>query len=160
LLERPRNIIILIILWSSLSLIFLLWASWSLSTVLDIPEWINEVPSSIHGPFSQIVPIIHFGYLMSTIFFFVFSAVFIIISYGTFKNDSWVWTTSLILTTIFLAVFALMLASFIINVLIFRDDFSIEGLTTVIITLLIDLGIIFYLTRPKTKLYFGYLSKK
>ena len=60
----------------------------------------------------------------------------------------------LILSTIFLVIFALMLASFIINVLIFKDEFSIIGLVSVIITFLADLGVVFYLTRPGTKTYF------
>jgi hypothetical protein len=74
--------------------------------------------------------------------------------YGTYRGDSWVWTTGIIISTIFLAVFGLMLASFMINAVIFRSEFSVAGLVTVVLSLLIDLGIIFYLTRPKTKLFF------
>jgi len=151
---------ILIFLWLLLSVIFLYWAGWSLATVLDVPSWTQEVTEDIQSAFAQIVPILHFGFLLSTIVFFVFSAVFIIFSYGTFKKELWVWTTGLIISTIFLAVFALMLASFIVNVMIFRDYFSIVGLVTVIMSLLIDLGVIFFLTRPKTRLYFGLSPEK
>jgi hypothetical protein len=50
-----------------------------------------------------------------------------------------------------------MLASFIINTVVFLESaptFSVWGLITTIINFIIDLGIIFFLTRPKTKLYF------
>jgi hypothetical protein len=60
----------------------------------------------------------------------------------------------LILSTIFLAIFSLMLASFIINVLVYFSRFSVFGLITTILTFIVDLGIIFFLTRPKNKLYF------
>ena len=84
----------------------------------------------------------------------VFSSVFLVITYGTLKRDHWVWSTGLILSTIFLAVFGLMLTAFIINALVFFDQFSVTGLITTIITFMIDLGIVFFLTRPKTKEYF------
>jgi hypothetical protein len=95
---------------------------------------------------------------MSTIAWFVFSAIFIIFAYGTFKKESWVWTTGIIICTIFLAIFALMLATFIVNSLMFRDIFSLLGLITVILAFIVDLGVIFYLTRPVTKIYFDQIS--
>ena len=143
--EKPRSIYILTFLWLSLAGIFTLWGAYSLSLVVQIPAW-REL--------GNLLSVIHFGYLMSTISWFVFSSLFIIIAYGTFRKDGWVWTTGLIISTIFLAMFALMLASFMINALMFFDFFSVVGLVTVILTFIIDLGIIFYLTRPVTKLYF------
>ncbi len=151
LIDKPKNIIILAFLWVLLSAMFILWGSYSFSILIQIPTW-NEIAS-----FKVLVSIIHFGYTMSTIIWLVFSSIFIIIAYGVLKADSWVWTTSLIISTIFLAIFSLMLASFIINALIFlksAPDFSVWGLITTILNFIIDLGIIFFLTRPKTKLYF------
>jgi len=147
--DRPRVIYYLIILWLILSTIFILLGAYSLTYLLQVPEWGVENPELI-----DFVPIIHFGYLMSTIIWFVFSSVFLFIAYGTFRKDRWVWTTGLILTTIFLAIFGLMLAAFIINALMFFDQFSVLGLIVVVLSLITDLGLVFFLTRPRTKEYF------
>ena len=143
--ERPRIIYMLILLWLCLSTIFALWGGYSLTILVQIPNW--------HDLGSLLYPV-HFGYLISGIVWFVFSSIFVIFSYGTFKKESWVYTTGIIISTIFLVIFALMLASFMINALMFRDFFSITGLVTVVLTFLIDLGIVFFLTRPNSKHYF------
>lgn len=155
-IDRPRTIIVLILLWLLIAGAFLFYGIVTLSTVIDVPEWIAEAPDvgGFQEKFEKIVPIIHFGFLMSTIIFLVFSSVFIIFAYGTYKKDQWVWTTGLIISTIFFAIFSLMLAGFMVNVMMFKDDFSISGLVAIILLFLTDLGIIFYLTRPATKLYF------
>jgi VIT1/CCC1 family predicted Fe2+/Mn2+ transporter len=129
---------------------FLVWGGYSLGVLINMPNWTYP-----NAPYvEEILPQIHFGYTMSAIVWLVFSSIFVIIAYATLKPDKWVWTTSLIISTIFLAIFGLMLASFIINVLTYFSEFSVLGLVTTIITFIIDLGIIFFLTRPKNKLYF------
>lgn len=143
--EKPKNIYILILLWLALSAIFVMWGGFSLVIVLQIPSW-HEL-----GP---LLPQLHFGYLISAIVWFVFSSLFILFAYGTLRGDSWVWTTGIIISTIFLAIFGLMLAAFMVNAVMFLDWFSVAGLVTVVLSFLTDLGIIFYLTRPATKLYF------
>jgi uncharacterized protein YacL len=143
--KRPKSVLFLVLLWLSLSAIFILWGVYSLIILLQTPSW--QELQFLLAP-------VHFGYLMSTIVWFVFSSIFVIFSYGTFKKDMWVWTTGLIFSTIFLVIFALMLATFMINALMFRDFFSIAGLVTVVLTFIIDLGIVFFLTRPDTKFYF------
>ena len=155
--DRPKVIYILIILWLVLSSVFIALGGYSLASVIDVPNWSADVPDcdpDFKESFKTIIPIIHFGYLMSGIIWFVFSSVFLVIAYGTFRKDHWVWTTSLIFSTIFLAVFALMLTAFIINALRFFDQFSVLGLVTVFLLFITDLGVIFYLTRPVTKQYF------
>jgi len=156
LIDRPRVIIVLMLLWLLMAGAFIFYGIYSLSVVIDVPEWVAEAPDvgDFQEKFEKIVPIIHFGFLMSTIIFFVFSSVFIIFAYGTYKKDQRVWSTGLIISTIFIVIFSLMLAGFIVNVMMFKDDFSISGLVSVIILFLTDLSIIFYLTRPGTKLYF------
>jgi hypothetical protein len=149
LIGKTKSIIILILLWLSLSVIFAFWGSYSLSLLLDVPSWPNDLPE-----IATILPIIHFGVTISTIVWFVFAGFFIVFSYGTFKKDHWVWTTGIIFSTIFLVVFSLMLASFIINALLFLSEFSVLGLVTVVLAFIADLGIIFYLTRPATRMYF------
>jgi len=148
LIERPKQIIILILLWLLLSAMFLIWGGYSLSVLINMTSW--TYPDYV----DTIMPMIHFGYTMSAIVWLVFSSIFVVIAYGTFNPEKWVWTTSLILSTIFLAIFSLMLASFIINVLVYFSRFSVFGLITTILTFIVDLGIIFFLTRPKNKLYF------
>lgn len=143
--KRPLTIYILILLWLTLSIMFVLWGIFSLSVVIEVPGW-----SSL----KTLQPQLYFAYLIATIIWFVFSSIFIIFAYGAFRGDSWTWSTGLIISTIFLAVFGLMLASFIVTAIIFLDWFSVTGLITVVLSLLADLGIVYFLTRPIDKDYF------
>jgi hypothetical protein len=136
-----------------MSFIFTLWGGYSLVLVLQIPSWQGELGIVLTAP-------LHFGYLTSTIVWFVFSAVFIIFAYGTFKGDAWVWSTGLIITTIFLIVLGLMLVSLMINAILFLDLFSVAGLITVVLAFIGDLAIVYYLTRPAAKIYFESIVKK
>ena len=152
--NRPKTVVALIILWLVLAGLFMIWGGYSFNIVLEVPTWLDELPAELESDFELLTPILHFGYLVSTIIWLVFSAVFIIFSYGTFKKDHRVWTSGLIVSTIFLAIFSLMLASFIVNLALFKDDFSIWGLITSIMVFITDLGVIFFITRPMTKVYF------
>ena len=143
--KRPLTIYILILLWLTLSIMFVLWGIFSLSVVIEVPRWLS---------LRTLQPQVYFGYLISTIIWFVFSSMFLIFAYGTFRGDSWTWSTGLIFSTIFLAVFSLMLAAFIVTALAFLDWFSVSGLITVVLSLLADLGIVYFLTRPIDKEYF------
>jgi hypothetical protein len=143
--KRPIIVYLMVLLWLALSVIFVLWGSFSLTIVLQIPEWIT---------LGALQPQLYVGYLLSTIIWFLFSSLFLIFAYGTFRGDNWVWSTSLIISTIFLVAFSLMLAAFMVNALTFYDWFSIMGLVTVVLAFIIDLGVIFFLTRPLSKLYF------
>ena len=143
--EKPKLVYTLVLLWIALSAIFVIWGGYSLTIVIDLPNWsLNEI----------LISILYFGYTLSTIIWFVFSSLFIIFAYGTFRGESWVWTTGVILTTIFLAVFGLMLASFMVTAVVCPNIFSLMGLETTILAFLIDLGIVFHLTRPVVKIYF------
>ena len=142
---RPRIVYSLIALWFASSSIFIIWGAFSLIILTQIPTWTGL------GVF---IPQLYFGYLISTIVWFVFSALFIIFAYATFRGDLWAWTTGVIISTIFLVVFGIMLAAFMVNAILFRDWFSIFGLVTVLLSFLTDLGIVFHLTRPVVKLYF------
>ena len=150
--KKPRSIYILTLLWLALAALFTLWAGYAVSIMIQIPGWEDDLTRPI-------VSVLNFGYLMAAIAWFVFSAIFTIFAYGTFKKETWVWTTGIIISTIFLAIFALMIASFMVNSIIYRTVFSVLGLVTVVLALIIDLGIIFYLTRPRTKIYFDQLPE-
>ncbi len=149
--ERPRTIYFLVLLWLGLSGIFVLWGIYSLIIMIQIPEW-TELGALIYP--------VHFGYLISTIVWFVFSSLFIIFSYATFRADTWAWTTGIIISTIFLIIFGLMLAAFMVNAILFLDWFSVAGLITVVLSFLTDIGIVIYLTRPVTKLYFAKIKSE
>jgi len=144
---KPRSIYILILLWLLLCTIFFAWGTYSLLLLLDVTSWQDKLPAVL-------VAMLYFGFLLSTIVWFVFSFLFIIFAYGSFLGKEWVWTTGIIITTIWLAVFALMMASFMLTAWFIPDRFSIGGLSTVVLSMLIDLGIVFYLTRPIVKIHF------
>jgi hypothetical protein len=154
LIERPRSIIILIILWLLLASIYIILAQYSATLVLDIPAWQFE------GLHQDVVSMLFFGSLMSTITWFVFAGMFILFAYGTYKADNWIWTTGIIIITTFLAVFGLMITSFIITVWLLPTNFSTQGLSIIVILTFIDLGIIYQLTRPKIRLYFNVAGRK
>jgi len=147
--EKPKTVYVLVLLWLSLSAIFISWGWYSLIFIIKIqsPEWKQWL--------SELTPQVHLGYLISTIVWFVFSALFIVFAYVTIKKDHWVWTSGLIISTIFLVVFGLMLGAFMVNAVVYLDWFSVTGLITVVLTFIIDIGIVFFLTRPDIKLYFG-----
>lgn len=145
--KRPNFVYILIILWLLLSAIFIAWASYSIDFVLNIPGWETT-------RLTEIYPILYFGNLISMISWLVFASLFFLFSYGTLKGKSWVWTAGIIISTIFIVIFGLMLASFMVTVILFQGFFTIAGLNSVIISFLIDLGVIYCLTRPIVKIYF------
>ena len=152
--EKPRFMLYtLTILWLLMSLMFVIWGYYSLTLVLEIPSW---PPTSL----SALYPLLFFGYLLSMIVWFVFASLFIVFSYGTLKEKSWVWTSGIIISTIFILVFSLMLASFMATAILFLDYFSVAGLVSVVITLMIDLGIVYFLTRPKIEILFETNVKK
>ena len=104
--EKPKiTLNILVILWLLMSLMFVIWGMYSLDLVLKIPSW---PPTDL----STLYPLLFFGYLLSMIVWFVFACLFLVFSYGTLKGKSWVWTSGIIISTIFILVFGLMLASF------------------------------------------------
>ena len=151
--KRPKVVYYLTLLWVALSSIFVLWGGFSLVVLMQIEGWSGEL--------GQLTPQVFFGYLISTIVWFVFSSVFIIFAYATFRGDSWSWTTGLIISTIFVIIFGFMLASFIVTSILFLGNwFGVYGLITVVLSFLTDLGIIFLITRPITKLYFAADSSK
>ena len=145
--EKPKFLYLLVLLWPLLSLIFYAWGVFSASYVASIPNW------SFSESEKTVIQMLFFGTLLSTIAWFVFGSLFFVFSYATLKGKTWVWTSGIILSTIFLAIFGLMLGSFMATALVFLDFFPVAGLSTVVIAFLIDLGIIYALTRPPVKAY-------
>jgi len=148
--DRPKTVYIIILLWLALSAIFITWGGYSYTFVIKIPQWEKDL--------GTLIPPLHFGYLLSTIVWFIFSSLFILFAYGTFKRDSWAWTTGVIISTVFIVIFAFMLAALMVNAVLFFDIFSVSGLVSVILSFLANLGIVFFLTRPITKIYFNKIN--
>jgi hypothetical protein len=146
--KRPRLVYALVLLWLLLSGIFIFWGVFSLIFVSLVPGWPR---SSLF----LIDPMFYFGAFLSTITWFFFSCLLFIFSYGTFRKKSWAWTSGIIISSIFIILLGLMLTAFIVTAIIFPNLFSVVGLTGVTLALLIDLGIIFCITRPAVKIYFG-----
>ena len=104
--NRPKSVYFIILLWLALSAIFIIWGGYSITFVLRIPHW---------SDLGTLIPPLHFGYLLATIVWFIFSSLFIIFAYGTFRKDSWAWTTGVIISTVFIVIFAFMLAALMVN---------------------------------------------
>ena len=147
-------IYLLIILWVLLAGLFLLWGSFSLGFVVQIPGGPDPIPTWEESELSILYPMLYFGTLLSTVTWFVFSSLFVFFSYGTFRGKKSVWNSGIILSTIFIFILGFMLASLMATILIFLNQFSVLGVVTVIIAFLIDIAIVFCLTRPNSKIYF------
>jgi hypothetical protein len=150
--SKPKIIYYIILLWLALSSIFVLWGSFSFGILVQIEGWTKDLRA--------LTPQVFFGYLISTIVWFVFSSVFVIFAYATYRGENWCWTTGLIISTIFIIIFGFMLAAFMVTSVKFLDWFTVYGLITVVLSFLTDLGIIFLITRPTTKLYFATSNSK
>jgi len=148
--KRPIAVNILILLWLLLALIFISLGLYSANNSINIPDW------NLHPTVSSML---FFGTLLVTIVWLVFAILFIIFAYGVLKKFVWVWTTGLIISTIFLVVFSLMLVSLMVTALVVPTSFATEALIITIISIFTDLGIIYHLTRPKTRLYFDVVKK-
>jgi len=146
--KKPGLVYALVILWLLLSGIFIAWGGFSLIFVSLVPNW---PPSKLF----VIDPMFYFGAFLSTITWFFFSCVLFVFSYGTLKKKRWAWRGGIIVSTIFVILLGLMLAAFIVTAIMFPNLFSVAGLSGVMLALLIDLGIIFCITRPSVKLHFG-----
>jgi hypothetical protein len=147
---------LLIGLWLLLGGLFLAWGIFSIGFVVQIPGGPEPIPDwGEDSAFSTLYPLLYFGTLLSTISWFVFASVFAFFAYGAFKGKKPVWSAGIILSTIFIVILGLMLASLMATILIFLNYFSVLGLITVVNAFLINLAIVFCLTRPDTKIYFN-----
>ncbi len=152
--KKPKIIFLLIGLWLLLAGLFIAWGTFSLGYVVQLPGGIEPIPIWEKSKFSVLYPMLYFGTLLSTVTWFVFASVFVFFSYGTFKRKKSTWSAGIIFSTIFIAIIGLMLASLMATALVFLNYFSLLGLITAIIAFLIDLALVFCLTRSTTKVYF------
>ena len=143
--DKPKLLYLLITMWIMFGLIFIYLGYASLTVVLYILGTSEQ---------SGWEPIVFFGTFMATITMMVFGSIFLIFSYGTYKGKSWIWNAGIIISTIFIVIFSFMLASLMITVLLFTTSDLVLILVVSMIAFLVDLGIIFLVTRPNIKAYF------
>jgi len=146
--DKPKILYLLVTLWALLGLTFIILGAYSLELLIYMTskEYVTTSWDAM----------LFFGMVFITIAFLIFGSIFEIFSVETFKGKAWAWNAGIIISTIFIVIFSFMLASIMLTALQFRDNFTIQTLEASIISFLIDLGIIFLITRPAIK---EYLSK-
>jgi len=149
-LNKPKYLISLVLLWILFGTIFLYLGLSSLTLTMWIfsPEY-----DALIMP-SWVTPMIFFMTFTETITLLVFGCIFAFFAYETYHCKSWVWNAGIIVSTIFIVIFSFLLASLMITALLFTDEFSVQTLITIMLTFLVDLGIIFVITRPNIKSIF------
>ena len=142
---KPRTLYLLIALWALLGTIFIILGVYSLQLLMSILSTGN-----FEAEWSAML---FFEMFFLTTSLLIFGGIFLIFSYETFKVKSWVWNAGIIISTIFIVIFSFMLASTTLTALIYKNEFAIQTLVSVMISLFVDIGIVFLITRPSVKVY-------
>lgn len=143
--DKPKILYLLVGLWALLALTFIILGLYSL-------ELLVYMISPKYAP-TDWDAMLFFGMVFITTVFLIFGIIFAIFASETYKGKAWVWNAGVIISTIFIVIFSFMLASIMLTALQFRDNFTIQTLEASVISFLIDLGIIFLITRPAIKEY-------
>jgi len=142
--KKPSLLYSLSTLWALLGLLFIYLGYYSLQLAIIV--------LSSEAEFNGWSSMLFFGFFFLTTALLVFGAIFFIFTYETLKLKSWVWDAGIIISTIFLVIFSFMLSSSMITALLFPSAyFTVNVLIMIILVFLIDLGIIFLITRPNIK---------
>jgi hypothetical protein len=150
-LEKPKYLTALVLLWAILGIMFIILGLLSLNLTI----WIFSAEYTDLGLPNWATSMIFFMTFTETTTLLVFGSIFLVFSYETYKVKSWAWNAGLIISTIFLVIFSFLLASLMITTLIFPyNEFTVPALIEIMVIFLVDLGIIFLLTRPAIKIYF------
>ena len=145
---RPRSLYLSVILFILLAVIFGYWGYFAIDTLIQLPSLTGDLPL-------KIISSLYWFYLIGTLIWIGNAGLSSILAYGLFKRLNWAYTTALIFTTLVIAALTIMLIGFMVGLVKFQDMFSIIGIVTNIIALLIDLIIVFLITRPSMKLFFA-----
>ena len=143
--DKPNLIYLGSLAWIIFGIEFLVIGFFS----MDMVQFILSPESG----YSDWYPMIFFGYFLILTTLFVFGVIFVIFGVEFLRGKSWAWSAGVLISTIFLVIFGFMLGSLMITALLFMDPFSIPTLVLMMITLLIDLGVLFLTTRPKVKIF-------
>ena len=143
--DKPKILYLLVTLWALLGLTFIILGLYSLELLIYMTS--SEYVATSWDA------MLFFGMVFIATAFLIFGSIFVIFSIETYKAKAWAWNAGIIISTIFIVIFSFMLASIMLTALEFRDNFTIQTLEASIISFLIDLGIIFLITRPSIKAY-------
>lgn len=144
--EKPNTLYLLVTLWALLGTIFIILGFYSLQLSMLILSSDIIIPPKWEA-------MLFFQMFFITTSLLIFGGIFLIFSYETFKVKSWAWNAGIIISTIFIVIFSFMLASTTLTTLIYQNEFAILTLISVMISLFVDLGIVFLITRPSIKVY-------
>lgn len=147
-MKRPKILYGLVGLWIAFSSIFYILGYWSLTLVIYI--------YSPDSGYTSWYPILFWGTSFLTITMFVFGSIFLIFAYETFAGKSWAWSAGIIISTIFIVIFSFMMGTLMFTAIIYRgvqDQVLVPMLVLVMVAFLVDLGIVFLITRPNIKEY-------
>ena len=114
-MERTKTLYALVILWLLLSLMFIAWGWYSLDYALLIISWPHTEPEY------ELFSFLFFSNILYFVSWWVFAVLFILFAFGTYTFRKWIWTTGVIVNSIFIVIFALMLASFMTTAIFFMD---------------------------------------
>jgi hypothetical protein len=149
--EKPKSVYYLVLLLITLFLMFVIWGWYAEAILVNIPSWTTGV-CQLEPSFAANL---YWIFLIGTILWFGSAGLMLIIAYGLIKKKHWAWTTAMIINSLCLFAFGIMLAAFMVAVLIFQDLFSITGIVTSVLALIVDIAIVYLLTRNETKKYYN-----
>ena len=147
---KTKYLYLLVLAWIVFGILFIYVGYLSLDIALYTVS--PSYPTSEEANWAK--PMLFFGTCLATTTLLVFGCIFFIFSYETCKGKSWVWNAGVIISTIFLVIFGFMLASLMVTTLLFTSAFTVRTLIIITIIFLVDLGVIFLITRPQIKSYF------
>lgn len=145
--NKPQTVKFVIFLSLFLFIILFYWGSFALDLLIKIPGWEDTLGTDLTSIF-------YWVFFIGALIWFGASGLILYLLYGIMKKKSWGLTVTIILSTLMIISFGIMLTGFIAVLLLFQNLFSTVGLITVNIAILVDLALIFFLTRPSTKRYF------
>jgi len=150
--EKSKIIYILVILWIVIGVLFIGTA------VQKISEYLNVIDSfGGFGSPDDITKSMTFSYVVYTTQFIIIIALSFILAYSSFRKKSQSWLIGIILSS-FLIHFVVQ-AIYFIGFAIIRENFGLifsnfEYITYMLMLFIVPC-VIFILTRPKVKEYFG-----
>jgi hypothetical protein len=146
--KKPDKFYFLILFYLFLISITSAWTWYAYTMFTGISGWKYS---------DEIVDFIAFNYFVFLFGFLIWAGItilLIILLYGLIRNYRWAWTTSLIIATLGLVLFPIILIAIMTTLLKYQSAFSSLGIITITIALLLDICVVYILTRPVLKQYF------
>ena len=144
---KPIIVYLLASLWVTFAVMFLFIGFYSIL----VSTYILSYDLTQYPLFGEWYPFLFFGILLVAIIVLVFGVIFSIFAFETLIVKKWIWNAGIIISTIFMVIFSFMLAAIMITAYFFTDQVIENLLITVILLFLVNLGILFLVTRPDLK---------